>query len=63
MRNIKINNLTETVKNNKDMKYIIYRECDGECWYYGCTRDENKAFEVAMDINGCIATRDYIGLK
>lgn len=50
--NSMINNLP---KNYTDYKYVVYREVDGEKWFWGMWDDFKLAQDAAKDIDGYIA--------
>lgn len=50
--NSMINNLP---KNYTDYKYVVYREVDGENWFWGMWNDFKLAQDAAKDIDGYIA--------
>lgn len=48
---LNVNNLPETFRNYNWLVCCVY---DGELWYYGVYNDHDKAFEVAMTVNGVV---------
>ena len=45
---IQIKNVPMDVTND----YIVFRLVDGEAWYWGAYRDENRAIMAAKEIDG-----------
>lgn len=45
---VKVNNLPDDAKG-----FIVCSVIDNEFWYYGCYQNEEKAKEVAYEIQGC----------
>lgn len=39
-------------------KYIVARVDQGHLWYYGSWDDEDKAYEVAVELDGVVVERD-----
>ena len=44
---VKVNNLPDDVKG-----FVVCSVIDNELWYYGCYLEEEKAKEVAYEIQG-----------
>lgn len=43
-----------------EYKYIVYREVNGQNWFYGAYNDVTKATSVAAEIRGYVAERGDI---
>lgn len=43
-----------------EYKYIVYREVNGQNWFYGAYNDVNKAAQVATEISGFVVERGEI---
>lgn len=43
-----------------EYKYIVYREVNGQNWFYGAYNDVTKAASVAAEIRGYVVERDDI---
>lgn len=48
---INIRNMSENAHN---YEFIVARFCEGDWWFYGAYKDEQKADKVAMEIGGAI---------
>lgn len=46
-----INNLPSYAK---DYEFIVVRKVDGGLWFWGAYADHNKAFDVAVEVDGFI---------
>lgn len=46
---VKVNNVTEGSSKN-----VVVRVVDGECWYYGRYETQEKADDVAKEIDGLV---------
>ena len=39
-------------------KYIVARYIDGDFWFWGAYADRNRAYDVALEINGVVVTNE-----
>lgn len=46
-----INNLPDYYS---DYEYIVARDIEGELWYWGAYHDQDRANNIAEDINGVV---------
>lgn len=54
---MKINNMSEY---GRGKKFIVFREHDGENWYYGAWDDFDKALNEAVEIGGQVVPVDMV---